>query len=110
MSLRRYPAYKDTGIGWLGPIPSHWAVDRFKASIAFARNGTWGEEPQGNEDDIACIRVADFDRVRLQVKLPIPTMRSVGAKERAGRVLQQGDLLLLLTAAAKCCCGSWGNA
>lgn len=30
MSLPRYPEYKDSGIGWLGPIPRHWQVRRLK--------------------------------------------------------------------------------
>lgn len=94
MSLPRYGEYKDSGVEWLGQVPSHWGVDRLKASIASARNGIWGDEPQGDESDIACVRVADFDRGRLQVRTHIPTLRSVTEKERAGRVLNQGDLLL----------------
>ncbi len=94
MSLPRYPEYKDSGVSWIGHVPSHWNIDRIKASIASARNGIWGDEPQGNENDIACVRVADFDRGRLRVKQLIPTMRSVTEKERADRVLRTGDLLL----------------
>lgn len=30
MSLPRYPAYKDSGVSWLGEVPAHWRVDRFK--------------------------------------------------------------------------------
>ena len=81
-------------MSWIGHVPSHWNIDRIKASIASARNGIWGDEPQGNENDIACVRVADFDRGRLRVKQLIPTMRSVTEKERADRVLRTGDLLL----------------
>lgn len=94
MSLPKYGEYSDSGVEWIGQVPSHWSVDRFKASIVSARNGIWGEEPQGDENDIACVRVADFDRGRLQVKPQIPTVRSVTDKERAGRVLSKGDLLL----------------
>jgi len=28
--LRRYPAYKDSGVPWLGEIPAHWEVKRNK--------------------------------------------------------------------------------
>ncbi len=24
--LRQYPAYKDSGVSWLGAVPEHWAV------------------------------------------------------------------------------------
>lgn len=94
MSLPRYPEYKDSGVAWLGRVPAHWRVDRIKASVASARNGIWGGEPQGDENDIVCVRVADFDRGKLQVKPHIPTVRSVTEKERLGRVLRKGDLLL----------------
>lgn len=26
MSFRRYPAYKESGVGWLGSVPAHWPV------------------------------------------------------------------------------------
>ena len=28
--FRRYPAYKDSGVEWLGEIPAHWKVERLK--------------------------------------------------------------------------------
>ena len=30
MSFPRYPAYKDSGVEWLGEVPEHWEVDRLK--------------------------------------------------------------------------------
>lgn len=94
MSLPSYPTYKDSGVAWLGQVPAHWRVDRFKASIDSCKNGIWGDEPSGDGNDIACVRVADFDRVRLGVKEHIPTLRNVSDKERVGRLLTRADLLL----------------
>ena len=94
MSTKRYELYKVSGVEWLGNVPSHWRVDRLKASIHTCRNGIWGEEALGDENDIPCVRVADFDRRRLRVELSEPTIRNVTEKERIGRVLRQGDLLL----------------
>ena len=79
---------------WLGQVPEHWEIDRLKRSTAACQNGIWGDEQQQNENDIACVRVADFDRQRLCVQLKEPTIRNVTEKERVGRVLQYGDLLL----------------
>ena len=28
MSFARYPAYKDSGVAWLGEVPGHWGFDR----------------------------------------------------------------------------------
>jgi hypothetical protein len=30
MSFPRYPQYKDSGVEWLGEVPGHWEVKRFK--------------------------------------------------------------------------------
>lgn len=94
MSLPKYTTYKDSGVKWIGHVPAHWKIDRIKASVLSSRNGIWGDEPQGDENDIRCVRVADFDRNKLHVKLQIPTIRSVTEKERNGRILHRGDLLL----------------
>ena len=29
-TFQKYPAYKDSGVEWLGQIPEHWGVKRFK--------------------------------------------------------------------------------
>lgn len=36
MSLRRYPSYKDSGIEWLGEVPSHWIVAPLKRGFSVA--------------------------------------------------------------------------
>ncbi|RYG96419.1 MAG: restriction endonuclease subunit S [Alphaproteobacteria bacterium] len=30
MNFPRYPEYKDSGVAWLGKVPAHWRVERFK--------------------------------------------------------------------------------
>lgn len=94
MSFPRYPEYKESGVEWLGQVPRHWRIDRLKRSVKSCRNGIWGNDPTGDEDDLPCIRVADFDRVRLRAVLDQPTVRGISAQEREGRVLNRGDLLL----------------
>lgn len=94
MSLPTYPEYKDSHVTWLGRVPAHWRVDRFKVSISSCKNGIWGDEPSDDGNEIACVRVADFDRAKLVVRDYIPTLRSVSHKERVGRLLEKGDLLL----------------
>jgi type I restriction enzyme S subunit len=93
-SFARYPKYKNSGVEWLGEVPTHWKVERIKASVASCRNGIWGSEESGNDDDIPCVRVADFDRARLVVDQAPPTIRNVSAREREGRLLSSGNLLL----------------
>ena len=33
MSFPRYPAYKDSGVAWLGEVPGHWEVNRLKHNL-----------------------------------------------------------------------------
>ncbi len=91
--LKPYPKYKDSGLPWLGPVPGHWEVRRLRASIVDCVNGIWGADPNG-EDDLVCIRVADFDRVNLRVSLKKKTLRAVSPSARSRRLLKKGDLLL----------------
>ncbi len=94
MSFPRYPEYKDSGVEWLGEVPGHWHIDRFKRSISSCQNGIWGSEPAGDENDLPCVRVADFDRVKLVVNDEIPTIRNVTPREQENRVLRRGNLVL----------------
>jgi type I restriction enzyme S subunit len=94
MSFPRYPTYKPSGVEWLGEVPEHWNVDRMKWAIEQPKNGIWGNEESGDENDIPCVRVADFDRQGMRVFLDNPTIRNVTRKEREGRVLVKNDLLI----------------
>ena len=93
MSFPKYPAYKDSAVEWLGEVPEHWAIFSLKRSVDGCTNGLWGDEPDG-ENDLAVIRVADFDRATCRVGLDKLTYRSITQKERASRLLQSGDLLI----------------
>ena len=78
---------------WLGGVPKHWEVRRLGTSVEGCINGIWGNDPNGSED-LPCVRVADFDRVRLRVRLEKPTLRAIAPGERNRRLLKKGDLLL----------------
>ena len=93
MSLGLYPAYKPTGVDWLGDVPEHWAIERLSTSVESQINGVWGSDPDGT-DDLPCIRVADFDRRNHRVRTDKLTLRSVRPSERSTRILRRGDLLL----------------
>ena len=90
---RPYAAYKDSGVQWLKDIPMHWDVKRLRLAVTKCQNGLWGDEPNG-VSDVACIRVADFDRVALEIKIEQPTFRSVDPSLLRSRCLEYGDLLL----------------
>lgn len=81
-------------IGLFRNAPPGWRTVRLKDTVTACRNGTWGEEPTGTSGDLVCVRVADFDRLRLRVNLSDPTWRFIPEALRAGKTLRRGDLLL----------------
>jgi len=88
-----YPEYRGSGIAWLGEIPAHWEVKRLRFTVTKCENGIWGDEPDG-ENDVACVRVADFDRTTHQVRIDSPTWRAVNPQIVSARLLGRDDLLL----------------
>ena len=93
MSFPSYPAYKDSSVEWLGEVPQNWSVHSLKRTVDGCVNGLWGDEPDG-ENDIAVIRVADFERSFSTVGLDKLTYRSITPKERQSRLIKSGDLLI----------------
>ena len=74
--------------------PGHWRTVRLRRTVGACITGTWGEEPRGGPDDLICVRVADFDRMRGRVSLENPTFRFIPPSYRNRRMLARGDLLL----------------
>ena len=90
---RPYSEYRDSGVRWLGQIPSHWEVKRLSLTVTACQNGVWGSEADGIADTV-CVRVADFDRLQFRVNLSEPTLRSIDPEVAKARKLRNGDLLL----------------
>ncbi len=67
---------------------------RLKFAFEPTIGGVWGEEPNGDANDMVCVRVADFDDTACRVSTTKLTTRNISLSEQRGRVLQQGDLLL----------------
>jgi type I restriction enzyme S subunit len=94
MKLYPYPAYKDSGVDWLGRVPDHWKVERLKSFVQRVITGVWGAEAQGNDNDMICVRVADFDYQRLGVARTKFTTRNIPRADQEGRLLHQGAILI----------------
>lgn len=86
--------FRESGVEWLGHVPEHWETRPLITTVTAVQNGTWGDEPTGTPTDVACVRVADFDRLRLTVQDRELTQRSVASDEFARHCLRPGDLLL----------------
>lgn len=51
MSFPRYPAYKNSGVEWLGQVPEHWKSSRFSRFIRSLKDGTHGSFQRVSEGE-----------------------------------------------------------
>ena len=58
-NLKPYPAYKDSGVDWLGEVPTHWEVRRL-AQIGKLSKGNGGSKDDEVSTGIPCIRYGDL--------------------------------------------------
>ena len=92
--MRRYPEYKESGVESIGEMPKDWEVKKIKYTQSNLIGGVWGSEPEGNENDIYCIRVADFNYAQLTISTHNLTLRNIPLRERGKRILRTDDLLV----------------
>ena len=92
--MKRYPEYKESGVEWIREIPVHWEMRKIKNTQSDLLGGIWGDEPKGNENDIYCIRVADFNYEQLTISTHNLTLRNIPLKEKDKRILKNYDLLV----------------
>lgn len=86
---------KDSGIEWIGEIPETWTWIPLKRVFESRDGGAWGTEPQDNELDRVCIRVADFNFDQLIVKESEDyTVRNYDSTTINKLLLQKGDILV----------------
>ena len=90
-----YPAYKPSGVEWLGEVPAHWEEKRLK-SIARIRYGL-GQPPHELADGLPLIRATNVDQGRITRKnlmcvdpLEVPKSRDAFLSEREIIVVRSG--------------------
>lgn len=92
--MKRYSEYKDSGVEWIGEVPSHWEVTRLKFLFSHTAAGVWGDDEKGDLNDIVCFRIADFDYQNGVLSFDNITKRNVEPQKLDGRILHNGDLLI----------------
>jgi len=101
---RPYPAYKDSGVEWLGEIPEHWEVKPLKAVSALQTGLTLGKEYQESSlvtrpylrvanvqdgyislDDVAEVSLPEKDSSRYELRFGDVLMTEGGDYDKLGR-------------------------
>lgn len=85
---------RPSGIYWIGDIPEHWSKSRIKNHISRSAAGVWGDDEKGNQNDIVCFRIADFNYGERCLSFDKITIRNIDPKQLEGRYLSKGDLLI----------------
>ena len=88
---RRYPAYRDSGVEWLGEVPEGWVVARLKSVLAEPLK--YGANEAADSDDPEqprFVRITDIDG---GARLRDDTFRSLPYEVAEPYLLQEGDLL-----------------
>ncbi len=87
-----YPEYNDSGFKWLGRVPCHWDVSRFKWQVERIDGGAWGLDPDG-ESDTVVLRSTE-QTVDGWWSLTNPAKRKLSRHEKDSTLLEQDDLLM----------------
>ncbi len=88
---------KDSGIEWIGEIPRDWKCARMKSCITRRDCGAWGYEAHGDEKDIVCLRVADFNYAMFKFKdteEELLTKRNYREEIIEKLILQKNDIVI----------------
>ena len=82
---------KDSGIEWLGMVPSHWEVKRAKGLLARNDGGVWGED--FDDDGVIVLRSTE-QTVNGDWRIVDPAKRRLTATEYTSCRLRKGDLVV----------------
>lgn len=90
MSFPRYPAYKNSGVEWLGEVPSHWRVARLN-TIATCNDEVLLESTSEDYE----IEYVEISSVQAGTGIVESAILPFGnAPSRARRVVRDGDVLV----------------
>jgi type I restriction enzyme S subunit len=88
-----YPAYKDSGVEWLGEIPAHWEVKRLKTFAAVQLSNVDKKSVEGQEPVRLCNYTDVYYNERITADLDF--MAATATREQAQRfALRAGDVLI----------------
>ena len=93
--MKQYSEYKDSGVKWIGEIPSHWKTMRAMNMVDYHQAGAWGNDELHNEDDRICLRIADFDFENCSFKKDLNFTKRNYTKNQIEKLhLNKGDILV----------------
>ncbi len=99
MSFPRYPAYKDSGVKWLGEVPEHWDVMPLKRDLDFLTSGSRGWAENYSDEGELFIRITNLTRGSIGLDLTdIQRVAVPDGAEGSRTKVRSGDVLFSITA------------
>ena len=96
---RTYPAYKDSGVEWLGEVPEHWKWCRLRNVVSLVTTGSRGWSSYASDTGPLFIRVANLSRGALKLRFDDVVRLNLPDTSEAQRTrIKAGDLLISVTA------------
>lgn len=93
MSLAKYPAYKDSGVEWLGEVPAHWKVERIKRRCEVFPSNVDKKMHDGEKPVLLCNYTDVYYNDRIVAGLDF--MAASATDEQIDRfTLQRGDTII----------------
>ena len=94
---RPYPAYKDSGVEWLGEIPTHWVVKKVNRMCLVQRGASPRpiDDPVYFDDDgeYAWVRIADVSKSQKYLEITSQRLPTALGKSRSVP-LEPGELFV----------------
>ena len=92
--LKPYPAYKDSGVPWLGEVPAHWVELPLKRIARIDNSGNYGGEPESGECVLPVATTAQIDKDGHFAVDDMPR-RGFSHKDAGRYRCQTGDILVV---------------
>ena len=91
--MKRYDSYKDSGVEWIGEIPSVWKFGKMKYQLSNNDGGVWGSDVENENDGTVVIRSTEIT-IDGQWNLSNPMKRLLTDSEIEKTLLYSGDIVL----------------
>ena len=91
--MNKYDSYKDSGVEWIGEIPSHWNFGDMRYQLSNNDGGVWGKDIEGDNEGTVVIRSTEIT-IDGKWDLSDPMRRLLSNSEIEKTLLFEGDIVL----------------
>ena len=99
--MNPYPAYRPSGVEWLGDVPEHWKVRPLKALLSKNDSGVWGDDPEREDVHSTIVLRSTEQTVDGGWGIEAPATRMLSPRDKARALLEVGDLVVTTSSGSK---------